>query len=65
MFAQPVYMCFVDLEKVFDRVPQGVLWGVLQEYGMPDALIGAVRSLYDRCQSLVSIARSKTNGAGD
>ena len=52
-------MCFVDLAKVFDRVPRGVLWGVLQEYGVPDPLIGAVRSLYDRCQSLVCIAGSK------
>ena len=55
-FAQPVHMCFVDLEKAFDRVPRGVLWGVLREYGVSDPLIRAVRSLYDRCQSLVRIA---------
>ena len=30
------------------RVPWGVLWGVLRENRVPDPLIGAVRSLYDR-----------------
>uniref|UniRef100_A0A674NTV4 Reverse transcriptase domain-containing protein n=1 Tax=Takifugu rubripes TaxID=31033 RepID=A0A674NTV4_TAKRU len=54
-------MCFVDLEKAFDRVPRGVLWGVLREYGVSGPLIRAVRSLYDRCQSLVRIAGSKSN----
>ncbi|TWW67702.1 Protein kinase C-binding protein NELL1 NEL-like protein 1 [Takifugu flavidus] len=60
-FAQPVHMCFVDLEKAFNRVPRGVLWGVLREYGVSGPLIRAVRSLYDRCQSLVRIAGSKSN----
>uniref|UniRef100_A0A8C5HIH4 Reverse transcriptase domain-containing protein n=1 Tax=Gouania willdenowi TaxID=441366 RepID=A0A8C5HIH4_GOUWI len=59
-FAQPVHMCFVDLEKAFDRVPRGFLWGVLREYGVSNLLIGAVRSLYDRSQSLVRIAGSKS-----
>ena len=57
-FAQPVHMCFVDLEKAFDHVPQGVLWGVLREYGVSDPLIWAVRSL---CQSLVRIAGNKSD----
>ncbi|KAI3370608.1 hypothetical protein L3Q82_007178 [Scortum barcoo] len=46
-FAQPVHMCFVDLEKAFDRVPRGILWGVLREYGVRGPLLRAVRSLYD------------------
>ncbi|KAI3361009.1 hypothetical protein L3Q82_012904, partial [Scortum barcoo] len=55
-FAQPVHMCFVDLEKAFDRVPRGILWGVLREYGVRGPLLRAVWSLYDRSRSLVRIA---------
>uniref|UniRef100_A0A3B3HQU3 Reverse transcriptase domain-containing protein n=1 Tax=Oryzias latipes TaxID=8090 RepID=A0A3B3HQU3_ORYLA len=60
-FAHPVHMCFVDLEKAFDRVPRGILWGVLWEYGVRGALLRAVRSLYDRSRSLVRIAGSKSD----
>ncbi|KAK3562878.1 hypothetical protein QTP86_011111 [Hemibagrus guttatus] len=55
-FALPVHMCFVDLEKAFDRVPCGILWEVLWEYGVRGPLLRAVRSLYNRSRSLVRIA---------
>ena len=60
-FAQPVHMCFVDLEKAYDRVPQSILWGVLREYGVDGLLLRAIRSLYHRSQSLVRIASSKSD----
>ncbi|KAK3542821.1 hypothetical protein QTP70_004326 [Hemibagrus guttatus] len=55
-FAQPVHMCFVDLKKAFDRVPRGILWEVLWEYGVCGPLLRAVRSLYNWSRSLVRIA---------
>ncbi|KAK3542298.1 hypothetical protein QTP86_021960, partial [Hemibagrus guttatus] len=55
-FAQAVHMCFVDLEKAFDRVPCGILWEVLWEYGIRGPLLRAVWSLYNRSRSLVRIA---------
>ena len=60
-FAQPVHMCFVDLEKAFDRVPRGILWVVLREYGVGGPLLRAVQSLYDWSRSLVCIAGSKSD----
>ncbi|KAI3362920.1 hypothetical protein L3Q82_011595 [Scortum barcoo] len=42
-----------------DRVPRGILWGVLREYGVREPLLRAVRSLYDRSRSLVRIAGSQ------
>ncbi|TWW59885.1 hypothetical protein D4764_06G0014150 [Takifugu flavidus] len=54
-------MCFVDLEKAYDRVPRSILWGVLREYGVDGPLIRAVQSLYRRSRSLVPIAGCKSD----
>ncbi|KAK3548003.1 hypothetical protein QTP70_001912 [Hemibagrus guttatus] len=60
-FAQPVHMCFVDLEKAFDHVPRGILWEVLWEYRVRGPLLRAVQSLYNRSRSLVRIASCKSD----
>ena len=54
-FAHPVFMCFVDLEKAYDCVLQGILWGVLREYGVPGLLLQAICSLYNQNESCIHI----------
>ncbi|KAL7836057.1 hypothetical protein SRHO_G00284040 [Serrasalmus rhombeus] len=60
-FAQPVHMCFVDLEKAFDCVPRGILWEVLREYGVHSSLLRAIQALYKQSRSLVRMAGSKSD----
>lgn len=38
-FLQPVYMCYVHLEKAFDDVPWNILWEELEEYGVCGPLL--------------------------
>ncbi|KAK5888456.1 hypothetical protein CesoFtcFv8_014549 [Champsocephalus esox] len=54
-YAYPVYMCFVDLEKAYDRVPREVLWGVLREYG--------VRGLYSGPSNLCTPKARAVSGS--
>ena len=40
-------MCFVDLEKAFDRVPRKVLKWAISKKGIPEVLVRSVMSLYE------------------
>ena len=42
-----LYMCFVDLEKAFDRVPRKVMELTLKKKGILDILVRSVMSLYE------------------
>ena len=41
-----LYLCFIDLEKAYDRVPRGKLLSVLQDYGIGGKLLQAIKGLY-------------------
>lgn len=54
--AQTVNMCFLDLEKVFNPVPEKVLW--IRVYEVPNTLMRQVWSVYNQCEILVCVAGS-------
>uniref|UniRef100_A0AAY5K902 Reverse transcriptase domain-containing protein n=1 Tax=Esox lucius TaxID=8010 RepID=A0AAY5K902_ESOLU len=59
-YAYPVYMCFVDLEKAYERVPREILWEVLREFGVRRSLLRAIQSLYVQSESCVRVLGSKS-----
>ena len=48
-------MCFVDLEKAFDRVPSKVLEWALRKRGIPESMVRAVMSLYEGAKTRVRV----------
>ena len=48
-------MCFVDLWKVFDRVPWKILELVLRKKGIPDYVVRSVMSLYEGAKTRVGV----------
>ena len=50
-----LYMCFVDLEKAFDRVPRRVMQWALRKKGLSEILVKAVMSLYEDSKTKVKV----------
>ena len=40
-----LYMCFVDMDKAFDRVSRKVLEWAMSKKGIPDVLVRSMMSL--------------------
>ena len=57
---QKLYMCFVDLEKAFDRVPRKVMEFGLRKKGLAEVLVQTVMSLHECSRTKVGL-RSGTS----
>ena len=53
-----MYMCFVDLEKAFDRVLRKVLEWAMRKRGIPEVMVRAVMSLYEGAKTRVRVGYS-------
>ena len=50
-----LYMAFVDLEKVFDRVPGKVIWWTLTKLGVEEWIVRLVQGMYANEQGRVRV----------
>ena len=48
-----MYMCYVDLEKTFDRVSRRVMEWAMKKKGLPEILVKAIMSLYEGAETKV------------
>ena len=54
-------MCFVDLEKAFDRVPRKVIEWALRKKGVNERLVGAIMQLYDGAKTRVKVGKEMSD----
>ena len=52
---EKLYMCFIDLEKAFDRVLRKVLEWAMRKRGIPEVMVRAVMSLYEGAKTRVRV----------
>ena len=50
-----LYMCFVDMEKAFDRVPRKVMEWAMRKMCLSEVIVRAVMSLYDGAKTRVRV----------
>ena len=48
-------MCFVDLEESFDKDPRKVVEWTMRRKGIPETLVGAVKSLHKDAKRRVNV----------
>ena len=53
-------MCFVDLEKAYDRVPRRVVYWCLRKRGVPEKLVRIVKMMYEGSRTTVLTKHGET-----
>jgi hypothetical protein len=51
----PLYMCFIDLKKAYDRVHRPTLWKILTRIGVPQTMVNLIAQLHDGSMAQVRI----------
>lgn len=55
-----VHVCFIDLEKAFDKIKREDIWKILIKRGVSENLIKGIQSLYKETKNYVRIKQEKS-----
>jgi hypothetical protein len=56
-----MHVIFIDLEKVYDKVPRNVIWWALQKHKVSTKYIALVKDIYDNVVTSVRTSDGNTN----
>jgi hypothetical protein len=56
-----MHMIFIDLEKVYDKVPRNVMWWALQKHKVSSKYNTLIKDMYDNIVTSVRISDGDTN----
>jgi len=52
---KPIYNCFIDFQKAFDKIKQDVIWATLRSYNVQQQLIDMLRAIYGQSKAAVRL----------
>ena len=55
------YVCFIDIQKAYDRVWRDGLWDKLHEYGVKGKMWRMLRNMYENVESSVLVNDSQSS----
>ena len=53
-------MIFINLEKVYDRVPREILWWILEKKEVTKRYIELIKDMYDKIITIIKITIGET-----
>jgi len=59
-FNSVTYVCFIDIQKAYDRVWRDGLWEKLHDYGIRGKMWRVLRSIYENVESSVLVNETRT-----
>jgi hypothetical protein len=54
-------MIFIDLKKVYDKVPRNIMWWTLQKHKVSSKYVTLIKDMYDNVVTSVRTSDSDTN----
>ena len=55
-----MYVSFIDLEKVYNKVNREALWHMLREYDVRGKLLSGIKSMYVDSSACVRVKRGES-----